>query len=172
MLMVARIAAVQHIVHLQVPMKQSRECLKRFAVMRHVGASKGGADPTMAQHTNLYKCIPPTSAPSNQYAAQPKEREPIPDLTPKQEKQTVFHYLWMFIVGIIVGAIARLIMPGSEHMGLIMTGVIGIVGSFIGGFIARLFSKPADGAIVHPAGLIMSVIGALILLFIVGRIGV
>ena len=84
----------------------------------------------------------------------------------------MFHLIWMFIVGIVVGAIARFIMPGAEHMGLIMTGVIGIVGSFIGGFIARLFSKPADGALVHPAGLILSVIGSLILLFIVGRLGV
>ena len=44
------------------------------------------------------------------------------------------HYVWMFIVGIIVGAIARFIMPGADHMGLIMTGILGIVGSFVGGF--------------------------------------
>ena len=78
----------------------------------------------------------------------------------------MLHYLWMFIVGIVVGAIARLIMPGSEHLGLLMTGVLGIAGSFVGGFIARLFSQPADGAIVHPAGLILSVVGALILLYV------
>ena len=83
----------------------------------------------------------------------------------------MFHILWMFIVGIVVGAIARFIMPGAEHMGLIMTGVVGIVGSFIGGFIARLFSKPADGALVHPAGIIMSVVGALILLFVMQKAG-
>lgn len=77
----------------------------------------------------------------------------------------MLHYLWMFIVGIVVGLIARFIMPGSEHMGLIMTGVLGIAGSFVGGFIARIFNKPADGALVHPAGLILSVVGALILLF-------
>lgn len=77
----------------------------------------------------------------------------------------MLHYLWMFIVGIVVGAIARFIMPGSEHLGLLLTGVLGIAGSFVGGFIARLFSKPADGALVHPAGLILSVVGALILLF-------
>lgn len=64
----------------------------------------------------------------------------------------MLHYLWMFIVGVVVGAIARFIMPGSEHLGLLMTGVLGIAGSFVGGFIARLFSQPADGAIVHPAG--------------------
>jgi uncharacterized membrane protein YeaQ/YmgE (transglycosylase-associated protein family) len=84
----------------------------------------------------------------------------------------MFHLIWMFVVGIVVGAIARFIMPGTEHMGLLMTAVIGIVGSFIGGFIARLFSKPADGAIVHPAGIILSVIGALILLFVLQRTGI
>jgi uncharacterized membrane protein YeaQ/YmgE (transglycosylase-associated protein family) len=76
----------------------------------------------------------------------------------------MMHYVWMFIVGIVVGAIARLIVPGSEHLGLLLTGVLGIVGSFVGGFIARIFSKPADGALVHPAGLILSVIGAIIVL--------
>ena len=83
----------------------------------------------------------------------------------------MFHLLWMFIVGIVVGAIARFIMPGAQGMGLLMTGIVGIAGSFIGGFIARLFSKPADGAIVHPAGLVLSVIGALILLFVVQKLG-
>ena len=78
----------------------------------------------------------------------------------------MLHYLWMFIVGIIVGAIARFIMPGAEHMGLIMTGVLGIVGSFVGGFIARLFTRPPEGAPIHPAGIIMSIIGALIVLFL------
>jgi len=79
----------------------------------------------------------------------------------------MFHLIWMFIVGIVVGAIARFLMPGAEHMGLFMTGLVGIAGSFIGGFIARLFSKPADGAIVHPAGIILSVVGALILLYVI-----
>jgi uncharacterized membrane protein YeaQ/YmgE (transglycosylase-associated protein family) len=83
----------------------------------------------------------------------------------------LFHLIWMFIVGLVVGAIARFIMPGAESMGWIMTAIVGIAGSFIGGFIARLFSKPADGAIVHPAGLLLSVIGALILLFVVKKLG-
>ena len=82
----------------------------------------------------------------------------------------MLHYLWMFIVGIVVGAIARFIMPGNEHLGLVMTGILGIAGSFVGGFIARLFNKPADGALVHPAGLILSVIGALILLYAYGHL--
>jgi uncharacterized membrane protein YeaQ/YmgE (transglycosylase-associated protein family) len=77
----------------------------------------------------------------------------------------MLHYLWMFIVGIVVGFIARFIMPGSEHLGLLMTGVLGVAGSFVGGLISRLFSKPAEGAVVHPAGIIMSIIGALVILY-------
>ena len=83
----------------------------------------------------------------------------------------MFHLLWMLIVGLVVGAIARWLMPGVENMGWLMTALLGIAGSFVGGFIARLFSKPADGAIVHPAGLILSVIGAMILLFAARKMG-
>ena len=83
----------------------------------------------------------------------------------------MFHLLWMLIVGLVVGAIARWLMPGVENMGWLMTALLGIAGSFVGGFIARLFSKPADGAIVHPAGIILSVIGAMILLFAARKMG-
>ncbi len=83
----------------------------------------------------------------------------------------MFHLLWMLIVGLVVGAIARWFMPGVENMGWLMTALLGIAGSFVGGFIARLFSKPADGAIVHPAGLILSVVGAMILLFAAKKMG-
>jgi len=77
----------------------------------------------------------------------------------------VLHFLWMFIVGVVVGAIARMIDPAAGHMGLIMTGVLGIVGSFIGGFIARLFSRPAPGTPFHPAGILLSIVGAVIVLW-------
>ena len=83
----------------------------------------------------------------------------------------MMHYLWMFIVGIVVGAIARFIMPGAEGMGLLMTGVLGVAGSFVGGFIARLFSKPPEGSPLHPAGIILSIIGALILLYAWNHLG-
>ena len=82
----------------------------------------------------------------------------------------MLHLIWMFIVGVVVGAVARWIMPGTENMGIFMTGLLGIAGSFVGGFIARIFSKPADGAVVHPAGIILSVIGALVLLFVWSRL--
>jgi uncharacterized membrane protein YeaQ/YmgE (transglycosylase-associated protein family) len=79
-------------------------------------------------------------------------------------------YLWMFVVGILVGAIAKLIYPDAAHMGIIMTGILGIVGSFVGGFIARLFKRPPEGAPFQRAGIIMSVIGALIVLFIYDKV--
>ena len=81
------------------------------------------------------------------------------------------HYVWMFIVGIVIGAIARFIMPGADHMGLIATGILGIIGSFVGGFIVRMFSTaPADSSKIQPAGIIMSIVGALIVLFIYNRL--
>ena len=78
----------------------------------------------------------------------------------------MLHFIWYIIVGFIVGLIARAIMPGAQHLGIIMTTLIGIGGSIVGGLIARLFSKPEPGATFHPAGFIMSIIGAIILLFI------
>ena len=81
----------------------------------------------------------------------------------------MLHIIWYIIVGFIVGLIARAIMPGMQHFGFLITTLIGIGGSILGGLIARLFSKPADGAAFHPAGFIMSIIGALILLFAWGK---
>jgi uncharacterized membrane protein YeaQ/YmgE (transglycosylase-associated protein family) len=81
----------------------------------------------------------------------------------------MLHIIWSIIVGFIVGLIARAIMPGVQHLGFILTCLLGIGGSIIGGLIARLFSKPEPGAGFHAAGLILSIIGALILLFIWGK---
>jgi len=81
----------------------------------------------------------------------------------------MLHILWMFIVGILVGFIARAVMPGKQSLGILMTGVLGVAGSIVGGLISRLFSKPADGALFHPAGIIMSILGAILLLFLWSR---
>jgi len=78
----------------------------------------------------------------------------------------MFHIIWSIIVGFIVGLIARALMPGMQHMGFWETALIGIVGSVVGGLIARIFSRPADGALFHPAGFILSIIGAMIVLFV------
>jgi uncharacterized membrane protein YeaQ/YmgE (transglycosylase-associated protein family) len=82
----------------------------------------------------------------------------------------MLHILWMIIIGFIAGLIARAVMPGIDAMGFWMTTGLGIVGSVVGGLIGRMFSKPADGSAFHPAGLIMSIIGAMIVLFVVRMI--
>jgi uncharacterized membrane protein YeaQ/YmgE (transglycosylase-associated protein family) len=82
----------------------------------------------------------------------------------------MLHIIWSIIVGFIIGLVARAVMPGVQHLGLIYTTLLGIGGSILGGLIGRLFSKPEPGAAFHPAGFILSIIGALILLFIWGRL--
>jgi uncharacterized membrane protein YeaQ/YmgE (transglycosylase-associated protein family) len=77
----------------------------------------------------------------------------------------MLHIIWSILVGFIVGLIARWFVPGADHMGFWATALVGIGGSIVGGLIARIFSKPADGAFFHPAGFILSIIGAVILLF-------
>jgi uncharacterized membrane protein YeaQ/YmgE (transglycosylase-associated protein family) len=77
----------------------------------------------------------------------------------------MLHLIWSVIVGFIVGLIARAVLPGAQHMGFIATTVVGIVGSLIGGFIGSIFKKPQPGAMFHPAGFIMSIVGAIILLY-------
>ncbi|MBH0094885.1 GlsB/YeaQ/YmgE family stress response membrane protein [Psychrobacter sp. NZS113] len=71
-------------------------------------------------------------------------------------------FIWMIIVGLVAGLLARAIKPGSDPMGWIMTIVLGIVGALVGGFLAGLVGINADGGFT---GLIFSVIGAIILLF-------
>jgi uncharacterized membrane protein YeaQ/YmgE (transglycosylase-associated protein family) len=82
----------------------------------------------------------------------------------------MLHVIWSIIVGFFIGLIARAIMPGAQHMGFLETSLVGIVGSVVGGFLGRLISKPKEGQPVHPAGLIMSVIGALIVLFVMNKL--
>jgi uncharacterized membrane protein YeaQ/YmgE (transglycosylase-associated protein family) len=79
----------------------------------------------------------------------------------------MLHIIWSIIIGFIAGAIASMLM--HTHLGFVMTTLLGIIGSIVGGIIARLFSKPPEGSSFHPAGLILSIIGALIVLFIAGK---
>jgi uncharacterized membrane protein YeaQ/YmgE (transglycosylase-associated protein family) len=71
------------------------------------------------------------------------------------------------ILGIIAGALARLLVPGRDPMGLLGTMLLGIVGSFVGGFLASLLlNQGSEGGLLQPSGLIGSVIGAVIALLI------
>lgn len=76
------------------------------------------------------------------------------------------HLIWSVIVGFFVGLIARAIMPGADAMGFIMTTLLGIVGSLVGGVIGGVVWKPREGAKFHPAGFLLSIVGALIVLFL------
>jgi uncharacterized membrane protein YeaQ/YmgE (transglycosylase-associated protein family) len=78
----------------------------------------------------------------------------------------IMHILWSIVVGFFVGMIARALLPGAQQMGFFATSVLGIVGSFVGGFIGSLISKPREGSMFHPAGFLMSIIGALIVLYL------
>ncbi len=68
----------------------------------------------------------------------------------------MLHIIWSIIIGFIVGLCARAIMPGVQHLGFIMTTLLGIGGSIIGGLIGRLFSRPTPGSAFHTAGFIVS----------------
>jgi len=72
-------------------------------------------------------------------------------------------YVWMVIVGFVVGLIARALLPGDQKLGLIMTAVLGIVGSFLAGFIGQAIGWYQAG---QGAGFIGSVVGAIIVLFV------
>lgn len=76
------------------------------------------------------------------------------------------------IVGLIAGALARLIVPGKQDLSIPMTILLGIVGSFVGGFLGYLlFGKDSADGLLQPAGIIGSVIGAIIALLIWNRVG-
>jgi uncharacterized membrane protein YeaQ/YmgE (transglycosylase-associated protein family) len=76
----------------------------------------------------------------------------------------LIHILWSVIVGFIVGWIAKGFM--HVHMGMLGTIAVGIVGSLVGGFIASLIWRPRDGSRFHPAGFFLSILGALLVLWI------
>jgi len=71
------------------------------------------------------------------------------------------HILWTLIIGLVIGVVAKLLMPGKDPGGFIITILLGIAGSFVGTYVGRALGLYAEG---QSAGFIMSVIGALILL--------
>jgi uncharacterized membrane protein YeaQ/YmgE (transglycosylase-associated protein family) len=77
------------------------------------------------------------------------------------------HYVWMAIVGLVVGLIARAILPGTQKLGLILTAVLGIAGSFIAGFVGQALGWYSAG---EGAGFIGSIVGAIVLLFVWSKV--
>ena len=70
--------------------------------------------------------------------------------------------VWI-IFGLIVGIVAKFLMPGRDPGGFILTAVLGIVGALVGGWLGRVLNLYQPG---QPAGFIMAVVGAVILLFV------
>lgn len=77
------------------------------------------------------------------------------------------HYVWMAIIGFVVGLIARAILPGTQKLGIILTALLGIVGSFLAGLIGQALGWYAAG---ETAGFIASIVGAIIVLFAYSRL--
>ena len=84
----------------------------------------------------------------------------------------VLFIIVLLIVGFFVGAIARLLMPGRDPIGVFVTIVLGIVGSFVGGFLQNLVENHTLTVhSFHPVGLIGSIIGAWVLLLLLRLTG-
>jgi len=74
----------------------------------------------------------------------------------------IMAFIGWCIFGLIIGALARFLMPGRQEMSMVLTIVLGVIGSFAGGAISTLFGAAELG---NPSGWIMSLIGALVVLF-------
>ncbi len=77
--------------------------------------------------------------------------------------------LWLLIIGLLAGLLARLIVPGKDSMSLIATLVLGVAGSLVGGLLLGLVTGGLRDRGFGPAGLIGSVIGAVIVLLVYNR---
>ena len=81
----------------------------------------------------------------------------------KKVEGAMFTLLWMLFIGLVVGALAKLVMPGRDPGGLFVTMLLGIAGAVIAGFLGRLLGLYQPG---ERAGIIMSTCGAILLLVV------
>jgi uncharacterized membrane protein YeaQ/YmgE (transglycosylase-associated protein family) len=78
----------------------------------------------------------------------------------------------IIVIGLIAGALARLVVPGRQDLSIVATILLGIVGSFVGGFLGYLiFHKDAQDGFLQPSGIIGAFIGAVIVLLIWINVG-
>jgi uncharacterized membrane protein YeaQ/YmgE (transglycosylase-associated protein family) len=81
----------------------------------------------------------------------------------------MFHLVWYCLIGLISGVIAKDVM--HVRITLFWTVVLGIIGSVIGGGVSHMFSRPANDR-YHPAGLILSTLGAILVLYICFKLNI
>ena len=79
------------------------------------------------------------------------------------------HLLWYIVVGLIAGVIAKSVL--HVHMLLIWTIILGVIGSILGGAVTHLFVTPTNERF-HPAGLILSTLGAIVVLYVCIKLGI
>lgn len=76
----------------------------------------------------------------------------------------MLHLIWYLLIGLIAGLAAKSLM--HVHLTLLWTVLLGVVGSLVGGLVTHLFVPPKGGGLFHPAGIIFSILGALLVLFL------
>jgi uncharacterized membrane protein YeaQ/YmgE (transglycosylase-associated protein family) len=82
----------------------------------------------------------------------------------RRKKETlVFQILGLIVVGAIIGVLARLIVPGKQHISMVMTVVLGIVGAIIGGLIGGLINDSTNIFELNVLGFILAVVAAVVL---------
>jgi uncharacterized membrane protein YeaQ/YmgE (transglycosylase-associated protein family) len=79
-------------------------------------------------------------------------------------EKIMLHLIWYVIVGFLAGCVAKALM--HTHLSITWTVVLGIVGSIIGGAVTHLFYPPSAGGRFHPGGLIVSILGAILVLYL------
>ena len=76
-------------------------------------------------------------------------------------------FIWTAVIGFVIGLVARAVLPGTQSLGLILTAVLGVAGSFLATFVGQALGWYQMG---QGPGFIASVVGAAALLFIVGKL--
>jgi uncharacterized membrane protein YeaQ/YmgE (transglycosylase-associated protein family) len=79
-------------------------------------------------------------------------------------KENMLHLIWYIIIGFLAGCVAKALL--HTHLSITWTIVLGIVGSIIGGAVTHLFYPPSAGGRFHPGGVIVSILGAILALFL------
>jgi uncharacterized membrane protein YeaQ/YmgE (transglycosylase-associated protein family) len=79
----------------------------------------------------------------------------------------MFHLIWYLLIGLVSGFLGKTVM--HVHMTMFWTTVLGVIGSILGGGVSHMFSRPTNER-YHPAGLILSTLGAILILFICDRL--